>query len=377
MMKRVNAFEDFSVPYTSSALARMLRKSFVNFNLEDKIISITLDNASNNTNAIGKLKFKYGLPMEGRVELLIKTISTDLKFFDDGQATKAKKWFNDSLGGTDIAKITKKWPKPDKNEHEIVKSAQKPDPKIFLCSKSQVKSKLQTQGANSGNCSKFENKRVFFCKSSPGTNVAISESGKVELEIKVQNFHHSNYCPNTFKKAISQIVGRTTRSVASSSRVSGENKMTNLLNRLKEHKNKRARSDSSLSFEYERYVHSDFITHLQYSEFAGFDVLGFWKAKELMFPVLSRMTMDLITIQATSVASEFAFSTSERVLSIRRTKLTPGSLEMCMCLKDHLETQERKQHTSALENALDFEDEILDAEVQENEPHHYPMKKSH
>nr|GEV29356.1 retrovirus-related Pol polyprotein from transposon TNT 1-94 [Tanacetum cinerariifolium] len=32
----------------------------------------------------------------------------------------------------DMAKITKKWPKPDKNEHEIVKSAQKPDPKTFL-----------------------------------------------------------------------------------------------------------------------------------------------------------------------------------------------------------------------------------------------------
>nr|GEU31452.1 plant UBX domain-containing protein 4-like [Tanacetum cinerariifolium] len=40
---------------------------------------------------------------------------------------------------------------------------------------------------------------------------------------------------------------------------------------------------------------------------------------------------------------------------------------MCMCLKDHLDAQERKQHTSTLENALDFEDEILDAKVQENE----------
>ncbi|GKE26641.1 hypothetical protein Tco_1442025 [Tanacetum coccineum] len=34
---------------------------------------------------------------------------------------------------------------------------------------------------------------------------------------------------------------------------------------------------------------------------------------------------------------------------------------------DHLDAQERKQHTSTFENTLDFEDEILDAEVQENE----------
>ncbi|GJY79718.1 zinc finger BED domain-containing protein RICESLEEPER 2-like protein, partial [Tanacetum coccineum] len=113
-------------------------------------------------------------------------------------------------------------------------------------------------------------------------------------------------------------------SAASSSRASGGNEMSRLLNRLKEHTNKKARSDPSLSSEYERYVHSDFVTHLQYNEFIAFDVLGFWKAKESIFPVLSCMAMDIISVQATSVASESAFSTN-------------------------------------------FEEEILDAEVQQNE----------
>ncbi|GJY72801.1 zinc finger BED domain-containing protein RICESLEEPER 2 [Tanacetum coccineum] len=79
------------------------------------------------------------------------------------------------------------------------------------------------------------------------------------------------------------------------------------------------------------------------------------------------MAIDIISVQATSVASESAFSTSGRVLSIQRTRLTPTSLEMCMCLKDHLDAQERKQHKSGLENPIDFEEEILDAEVQQNE----------
>nr|GEV53968.1 zinc finger BED domain-containing protein RICESLEEPER 2-like [Tanacetum cinerariifolium] len=86
-----------------------------------------------------------------------------------------------------------------------------------------------------------------------------------------------------------------------------------------------------------------------------------------MFPVPSRMAIDVLSVQATSVASESTFSTSEIVLSIRRTKLTLSSLEMCMCLKDHLDAQEHKHDTSTLENALDFEDEVLDAQVQENE----------
>ncbi|GJV44434.1 zinc finger BED domain-containing protein RICESLEEPER 2 [Tanacetum coccineum] len=79
------------------------------------------------------------------------------------------------------------------------------------------------------------------------------------------------------------------------------------------------------------------------------------------------MAMDVLSVQAILVASESAFSTSGRVLSIRRTKLTPSSLEMCMCLKDHLDAQKRKQHISSLEGALDFEEEILTIEVQDNE----------
>nr|GEW40020.1 putative AC transposase [Tanacetum cinerariifolium] len=66
MMKRVIAFEDFPAPHSDSALAKTLRNVLVNFNLENKIMSIILDNASNNTSAIGKLKLKYEPPMEGR-----------------------------------------------------------------------------------------------------------------------------------------------------------------------------------------------------------------------------------------------------------------------------------------------------------------------
>nr|GEY53772.1 polypyrimidine tract-binding protein homolog 3-like isoform X1 [Tanacetum cinerariifolium] len=150
--------------------------------------------------------------------------------------------------------------------------------------------------------------------------------------------------------------------VDSSSRASHGNQVTSLLRRLK-----KARNDPSLPSEYERYVHSDFVTHLQTTEFETFDVLGFWKEKETMFPILSRMAMDILSVQATSVASESAFSTSGRVLSILRTRLTPASLEMCMCLKDHLDAQERKQDKSTLETPVDFEEDILDAGMQANE----------
>nr|GEX21687.1 hypothetical protein [Tanacetum cinerariifolium] len=56
--------------------------------------------------------------------------SLDNEIFSGGRKCR------ESNIGTNLAKITKKGSKPDKNEHEIVKSAQKPDPKILLCSKS-------------------------------------------------------------------------------------------------------------------------------------------------------------------------------------------------------------------------------------------------
>ena len=77
------------------------------------------------------------------------------------------------------------------------------------------------------------------------------------------------------------------------------------------------------------------------------------------------MARDLLSVQATSVASESAFSTSGMVLSNRRTRLTPASLEMCMCLKDHLDAIKRRQHKSSLEDSMEIEEGVYELEVQE------------
>nr|GEZ23735.1 zinc finger BED domain-containing protein RICESLEEPER 2-like [Tanacetum cinerariifolium] len=87
MMKRVIAFEDFLVPHTGSALARMLRNTFIVFNLETKVLSIMLDNTSNNTNSIVKLKLKYDPPIEGKfyhsrcVAHIINLVVDEMSFY--------------------------------------------------------------------------------------------------------------------------------------------------------------------------------------------------------------------------------------------------------------------------------------------------------
>nr|GEV71379.1 integrase, catalytic region, zinc finger, CCHC-type, peptidase aspartic, catalytic [Tanacetum cinerariifolium] len=73
----------------------------------------------------------------------------DLKW---GNITITRVYF---VEGTDLEKITKKWPKSDKIEHEIVKNVQKLDSKTFFCV--QVKSQKSSQKS-------IENYKDLFCQ---------------------------------------------------------------------------------------------------------------------------------------------------------------------------------------------------------------------
>ncbi|GJZ67152.1 zinc finger BED domain-containing protein RICESLEEPER 2-like protein [Tanacetum coccineum] len=94
-------------------------------------------------------------------------------------------------------------------------------------------------------------------------------------------------------------------------------------------------------------------------EFENLDILGCWKKQESQFLVLAAMARDLLTVQASTVASKSVFLVSGRVISQRRTKLTPVAMEVCICLKDHIDSVERIQHISPLKGDLErVEEEI-------------------
>ncbi|GJY25389.1 zinc finger BED domain-containing protein RICESLEEPER 2 [Tanacetum coccineum] len=76
------------------------------------------------------------------------------------------------------------------------------------------------------------------------------------------------------------------------------------------------------------------------------------RAREFQFPSLAVMARDLLSVQASTVAFKSAFSVSGRVISPRRTKLTPTSVEVLICLKHHFDSVERIQHISPLEGEL-------------------------
>ncbi|GJS73749.1 zinc finger BED domain-containing protein RICESLEEPER 2-like protein [Tanacetum coccineum] len=141
----------------------------------------------------------------------------------------------------------------------------------------------------------------------------------------------------------------------------GSNSSMQMYNLLRSENRKRARGNTPSS-ELGRYGASDFLSQMTIEEFNNLDILGWWKTRESQFPILAAMARDLLSVQASTVASESAFSVSGRVISPRRTKLTPTSVEVCICLKDHLDSMERIQHQSPLEGELEQVEEQIHAE---------------
>ncbi|KAJ1690624.1 hypothetical protein LUZ63_014779 [Rhynchospora breviuscula] len=67
-----------------------------------------------------------------------------------------------------------------------------------------------------------------------------------------------------------------------------------------------------------------------------FDILGWWKLKAPKYPVLARLTRDILAIPISTVASESTFSTSGRTLNPGRSSLNDESIEALVCAQDWL-----------------------------------------
>ncbi|KAF3782511.1 putative AC transposase [Nymphaea thermarum] len=66
----------------------------------------------------------------------------------------------------------------------------------------------------------------------------------------------------------------------------------------------------------------------------SFDILIWWKDKELKYPILSHMARDILCIPITSVAFESAFSTGGRIVDESRSSLSPKTVEELVCAGD-------------------------------------------
>jgi hAT family C-terminal dimerisation region len=67
-----------------------------------------------------------------------------------------------------------------------------------------------------------------------------------------------------------------------------------------------------------------------------FDILTWWKLKSQTYPVMAKLTRDILVVPISTVASESTFSTSGRILSTVRSSLNDESIEVLICAQDWL-----------------------------------------
>ncbi|KAF7140300.1 hypothetical protein RHSIM_Rhsim06G0070300 [Rhododendron simsii] len=73
-----------------------------------------------------------------------------------------------------------------------------------------------------------------------------------------------------------------------------------------------------------------------------FGILGRWKSNGLKYPVLQAIARDVLAVPVSTIASESSFSTSGRMVSPSRNRLHPKTLEALMCTQSWLAALENE-----------------------------------
>ncbi|MCL7052159.1 hypothetical protein MKW94_018081 [Papaver nudicaule] len=103
-------------------------------------------------------------------------------------------------------------------------------------------------------------------------------------------------------------------------------------------------SNTSFISELVRYLELDISVFFGNSALGRqFDIMQFWSTHGSSFPVLQIMARDLLTPPVSTVASESCFSMSGRILSKKRSRPAPDTLEALVCSKDCNAARKRRQ----------------------------------
>ncbi|KAK3028100.1 hypothetical protein RJ639_039794 [Escallonia herrerae] len=84
-----------------------------------------------------------------------------------------------------------------------------------------------------------------------------------------------------------------------------------------------------IKFDLETYLEGVYICEVNCE--SQFDVIGWWKANNLKYKILSKMVVDILLIPITTVASEATFNTGGRVIDPYRASLSTKTVEALIC----------------------------------------------
>nr|XP_009781000.1 PREDICTED: zinc finger BED domain-containing protein RICESLEEPER 1-like [Nicotiana sylvestris] len=155
------------------------------------------------------------------------------------------------------------------------------------------------------------------------------------IEKEVHTYMSSLFNEYVSKSVSKDTCGKVSTSLPSSSFSTMETStpgLGELLDEIRKHKAASGGVDSKI--ELEKYLAED-----PENERPDFDILAWWKVNSPRFPILAKMSRDVLAIPISSVASESAFSTVGRILDQFRSSLTPKLVKTLVCLQDWLRSE--------------------------------------
>ena len=99
------------------------------------------------------------------------------------------------------------------------------------------------------------------------------------------------------------------------------------------------------------------------------DVLDYWKRCASTYPTLAMMARDIFAVPVSTVSSESCFSSANRILTDKRSRLGPKVFERLVCLKDWIDAENRLQHQAIdPSSGHDTQESATDADDSDGEP---------
>jgi hAT family C-terminal dimerisation region len=74
------------------------------------------------------------------------------------------------------------------------------------------------------------------------------------------------------------------------------------------------------------------------------DIFGYWKRNKTVYPTLAMTARDIFVTPVSTVPFESCFSSTNKILTDKRSRLDAKIFERLVCLKDWFDTEQRNQH---------------------------------
>ncbi|KAK4772506.1 hypothetical protein SAY86_014281 [Trapa natans] len=100
--------------------------------------------------------------------------------------------------------------------------------------------------------------------------------------------------------------------------------------------------NQDMKSELDQYLEESLLPRVQ-----EFDVLGWWKANQVRYPLLSKMTADILSIPVCTLPPESVFATRSRKINNYQSLLRPVTLEALVCAKDWLQYKSSREAPNA------------------------------